>query len=1017
MQRKWIVGWRLWVVLCILIGWSSVVAAQIVEIPDPNLRAAVREKLGLAQGVPLTRADMEGLTDFGAANREVVDLTGLEHAVNLRALTLWGNPISDLSSLAPLTQLEYLDLKGCEASDVVPLASLTRLEVLSLEWNWLVADISSLASLTRMRELKLSHNLIVDISPLGPLTELEVLWLDDNRISDINAVANLTHLVSLRLYHNQIVDISPLFNLTELVELRLNRNQIVDISPLAGLHRLEHLEIEENYIVDYSPLDRLNLIHLSIDTLCLSPQRPIEARLDNRSFPSVFAAWGGFGWSPVSNLTHLSDAEHIALHDLWWAPSFDLRWRFTADGVKLMGNGVVAKDKWDAVVSLNPNIIILRGITMRAAYVDDFYRQDFPYWLRDNSGQRVRRFDLDAEAYLLDFTRSGMQDVIVEQVIAVAECGLYDGVFFDYWQERSTILTNSTVDPPIVYRGNEAEQQARDNILQRVRDAVGSDFLIIGNANRRKLPRTGTYINGTFMETGRDHDKGYNLDGLMRIEDTLLWSEENLREPRVNCLEGWKDITQPIESPTNLRWMRLFTTMGLTHSDGYVLFRTHNQDSHDHHWYDFYDTDLGRPVGEKAQQYENTNGLFIREFSNGWAVYNRSGAEQTITLPQSAEAVSSGLTNTTHLLADLDGEIYLAIDEAIDTEASRLTFALTSSTPIAVGDRITLTLNAESVSDLAGWQLGIRFNPNVLKAIEVIEGDLLKKDGGLTFFQRGNIHNTVGSITGIRAALLGGGGVTGDGSLMSLVFEAKAVGGGGVQLNNVQLGSAEEEPIAVAEIGVVPVVVGDGGVVWDVDTNGRVDILDLILVSQNLGASNPTNPRSDINGDGAVDILDMILVAQHFGETASSLAPSLMVNHPSLDSRTVQGWIDMAVAVDDGSIGFQQGLANLKSLLLMLAPVETVLLPNYPNPFNPETWLPYQLSSDADVQLWIYDIEGIVVRQLVLGHQPPGFYTDRSKAAYWDGRSNTGERVASGVYFYRLDAGSYSATRKMIILK
>ena len=98
-------------------------------------------------------------------------------------------------------------------------------------------------------------------------------------------------------------------------------------------------------------------------------------------------------------------------------------------------------------------------------------------------------------------------------------------------------------------------------------------------------------------------------------------------------------------------------------------------------------------------------------------------------------------------------------------------------------------------------------------------------------------------------------------------------------------------------------------------------------------------------------------------------------------------------------------------------PDNTQLLANYPNPFNPETWIPYQLATDSDVQISIYDTKGIVVRTLALGHQASGYYTDRSRAAYWDGRNGLGERVASGVYFYQLQTNEISFMRKMVILK
>ena len=98
-------------------------------------------------------------------------------------------------------------------------------------------------------------------------------------------------------------------------------------------------------------------------------------------------------------------------------------------------------------------------------------------------------------------------------------------------------------------------------------------------------------------------------------------------------------------------------------------------------------------------------------------------------------------------------------------------------------------------------------------------------------------------------------------------------------------------------------------------------------------------------------------------------------------------------------------------------PKQTQLLANYPNPFNPETWIPYQLAADSEVRITIYDITGMIVETLPLGHQPAGIYQSRSRAAYWNGRNHAGEPVASGVYFYTLTAGDFTATRKMLIQK
>ena len=213
---------------------------------------------------------------------------------------------------------------------------------------------------------------------------------------------------------------------------------------------------------------------------------------------------------------------------------------------------------------------------------------------------------------------------------------------------------------------------------------------------------------------------------------------------------------------------------------------------------------------------------------------------------------------------------------------------------------------------------------------------------------------------------------------------------------------------------------------WDINRDGEVNILDLILVAQDIGKTRGTHLRTDVNGDGKRNIRDLVLVASHLGELSGPAAPPLLLTQNRISSTVLQAWIAQAQAENDGSYAFQKGIVNLQKLLTALAPEETALLPNYPNPFNPETWIPYQLAEPAEVTLRIYAIKGELVRTLALGHQPAGIYQTRTRAVYWDGKNALGEPVASGVYFYTLStestrdsvtAGDFNATRKMLIMK
>ena len=201
----------------------------------------------------------------------------------------------------------------------------------------------------------------------------------------------------------------------------------------------------------------------------------------------------------------------------------------------------------------------------------------------------------------------------------------------------------------------------------------------------------------------------------------------------------------------------------------------------------------------------------------------------------------------------------------------------------------------------------------------------------------------------------------------------------------------------------------------DLNADGVVNIQDLVLVAAQLGQAGENT--ADINADGVVNIQDLVLVAGAFAavvDSAPAVYPQVV---ETLTAEEIQGWLRGVEHLEHIDATMARGIVVLKDLLALLTPAETALLPNYPNPFNPETWIPYELKTPASVRVAIYDPLGVLVRELSLGYQVAGRYTSRSRAAYWDGRNTVGEPVASGLYFYTLTAGDFSATRQMVILK
>ena len=814
--------------------------SPLVEVLDPNLRAAVREALKLPDDVPVTQENMNRLIGLDVRNQGIANLTGLEFATNLHFLRIADNPTIDLSPIANLTQLESLIL-----------------------WSFPQLNIAPLANLTTLRNLTIAGCDINDISPLGTLTQLTNLYAGNNRIINITPLASLTNLVALELNRNQITDVTALANLTQLTELGLKGNRIEDFSPLAHLTRLNSLDLRGNRGTDVSPLGGLALTEFLYDEICEHAPFTVRDRIENRNYPSIFARWSGPSWPPIVNRPELTGIENQASHDLWFSvPMFDLRFEYDPEEIRVVGDLDEAIRRREEFLSINPSMVFLVQVRMRSG-IEGYLPEDSPYWIRHADGTIV-------EGDLMDFTHPYIQDRIVKQAIAVSKCGLYDGIMFDWWVDTGPVLADALGDWSHKFRGNEAEQRARDNVLRRIRAATRPDFLILGNSGGY-APRTGHHLNGGFWEkpvprilSGIDHEKI-----LAAVEKGLLWNEQNLREPRIIALEGEAVRTEPPDSPTNLRWMRAVTTLSLTHSDGYVLFTgTGIPKDNRHYWFDFWDADLGRPLSEeKAQLYdEQIPGLYIREYTNGWAVYNHSGSEQQITLPELAVGMASRLEGNTHTLSDIDGEMYLRV-----------------------------------------------------------------------------------------------------------------------------------KPVNPA----------------DVNGDGVVNILDLVVVAQAFGKD---GLQGDVNGDGVVNVFDLVFVAGAIGgggAAPSAYSPELSI----ISAADVERWLAGAQGLGVGDAHFQRGIRFLEGLLAALTPKETTLLPNYPNPFNPETWIPYRLAREAEVTITIYDTKGTLVRRLALGNQAAGYYAERGKAAYWDGRNEGGEAVASGIYIYQFRAGDYAASRRMVIVK
>ena len=336
-----------------------------------------------------------------------------------------------------------------------------------------------------------------------------------------------------------------------------------------------------------------------------------------------------------------------------------------------------------------------------------------------------------------------------------------------------------------------------------------------------------------------------------------------------------------------------------------------------------------------------------------------------------------------------------------------------SVTSLTVGEELTFDLKITNGKDVSGYQATIDFDPETLTYQETEYADYLSE--GVPVQPIANQHS--GTVQ-LAALSLPGIGSNGDGTLATLKFKVNAIKGSTLSLRDVLLSNNEGNQSHAWIEGslLLNSAIAEGCATFnikDVNKDCVVNIQDLVLVATNFGRGRDN--VADVNGDGTVNIIDLVLVAGAFGDTA---APAVYADtQEMLSASNVQHWLSEAYKVNLTDFTFQRGMLTLEQLLIVLPPKDTALLPNYPNPFNPETWIPYQLEKSAEVTISIYSGDGVLVRILPLGYQPAGIYRSRDRAAYWNGTNEMGESVASGVYFYTLSAGDFKATRKMLVIK
>ena len=945
------------------IGMSLLlVACLFLVVPQPT--ADAQDNIGVNFEDANLRAAVA--TALGKLSTARVTMTEIK---TLSTLHLGQRNITSLKGLQHATNLTKLYLSWNQISDISHLANLTKLVWLELHGNQ-ISNISHLTGLTSLRGLTLAVNQISDISHLAELTNLSsLLDLDGNQISDISHLAELTNLNHLGLADNQISDISHLAGLTNLQALSIDGNQISDISHLAGLTNLQDLGIDGNQISDISHISGLTqLQRLSTMGTPISDHSPIH------QLPHLLTYYGG---NAAPNPPSFSNIAGVII------PDAGLRGAI-AQAVSKAATDFISVADVQSLTRLQIN-----GVTIQNFKGLETATNLQNLELIDNGGIS----DITPLAKILvNLTQLRTLGLVNNQIVNVSPLA-------NLTQLTTLALgENQIVDvSPLARLTNLTTLALNNNQIADVSSLASLTNLITLLLHNNQIadfsPLTGLASQLRWYSNGSQVIPNPTVvipDAELRgvIETTLnkapgaTITQEDMES--LTTLQAYDagivDLTG-LETATNLTFLSLYNNAIVDISplanltSLRALFLNNNQIS---------DVSPLANLTNLAWLFLNNNQIAdfspIADVESQVQWYVKT--PQVIPSPPVSipDAVLRGVIETT--LGKTAGDTITQAD-------------METLTHLATVDASGATLTTGTILNLTGLETAINLTELHLPDHAIVDISSLATLTNLTtlYLTSNQIADVspLASLTNLEVLGLGDNAISDVSPLASLTnLEI-------LFLYNNRIADFSPLDGLVEQLRVY--------------TKHAQDIDDSADAEPNLkeAAEELLEQLDPDNQGGGPDLPDLpdanpiCGTAEHVPGTpcivpAPTEAPALHL-HTDING--------------DGIIDAR----DVVGIPLAPPPKRTALFANYPNPFNPETWMPYALAKPADVTVSIYAMNGHLVRKLDLGHQAAGLYRSKSRAAYWDGRNDFGERVASGVYFYVFTAGDFAATRKMLILK
>ena len=987
---------------------TGVTIPDAVAFRDTALEAAVRSALNLQATDPILPDELAALTTLSASNLGIVDLTGLEHATGLTELTLSNNQIIDVLPLVGLTSLMQLNLAGNPITNPgvlyplwlggtmttgvkIPIAvvftdtaldTAVRSALRIAAGETILPD--ALAALTRITAARKG---ITDLTGLEHATGLETLDLGQNEITNISVLSTLIRLENLDLADNRITIISALSGLRSLERLDLRNNKVTDTALLSQMTHLKNLYVRGNdNLSSLKELVRLKEAGTRVD---ITLPRPVTFRDDNLKsalrtalsfqadapiFPEDMETLTTFSApnESVVNLTGLETATALTTLNLSGNAIVSLS---PLAGLTSLTTLNLSSNSISSISSLS-RLTLLTNLNLsenRISSVSSLSRLTglTDLNLSDNTITSVSTLSGLTSLTTLDLSDNRIRDVLPLQGLSSLRTLNLSGndditnekaeVLYKL-QQVGTILTLPTgITLPaqaniVVFNNADLEAAVRSAL----RIATGYPIL------KTKITEL-TRLTATRKE----------IDDLTGLEQATALTTLDLGDNAIVNLGPLRNLTS-------------LTSLDLANNQIVALNPLSGLNS-------LTNLDLDDNEIEDVSALSGLSSLQTLDLRDN-EVGDVTPLKDLTSLKQIYLRGNENLENLEWLgaLEKLRSDIKLpSVVRLPDTNldaAVRSALSVTGTLPMSeelLESLETLTASNSAIADLSGLEAATALTRLDLQNNQIIDVSPLSK------------------LYALETLMLEGNPILDTSVLRELERRGTTI--------NITIYRYPS---------------------WDVNQDGDVDEADVFLITLTLTNESPDvngdgtvdaddRTAADANKDGTVDTNDILLVFEKQDRPVNLAAPLLSAQDANLDWKLLEHidagrlrlQLQILHAENDGTLKYRQAIAFLQAVLVAIQPHQTLLLPNYPNPFNPETWLPYQLQHSSHVRITIYDPRGSVIRRLELGYRAEGYYRVRGRAAHWDGRNEVGERVASGIYFYQLETDTVSLLRKMVILK